>query len=135
MSVTVYVHVQLQNHLTSTCRWKPSLDYCIFCHIQKIQSAKKYLTFSTDAELSYEEFQVSFERRGVTMLYPTIKHTTSNIFQVGKMNREGGGKKIIQRKYKKKDFVTHNSEICAIFIPCLKSCIFNYKFEYKNMKE
>lgn len=51
--------------------------------------------------------------------------TTSNIFQVDKMNMEGGGKKIIQRKFKsereKKYFLIYSSEICAILIPHLKS--------------
>lgn len=51
------------------------------------------------------------------------------------MNREGGGKKIIQRQFKKKDFVICNSEIYTVFIPCLKIYIFNYEFEYKNMKQ
>lgn len=61
----------------------------------------------------YKELQVSFQKGGVATLYPTKMHTTSNIFQVGKMNMEGGGKKIIQRKFKlereKKLFIIQRS--------------------------
>lgn len=35
-----------------------------------------------------------------SLLYPIKMLTTSNIFQVDKINMEGGGKKIIQRRFK-----------------------------------
>lgn len=68
---------------------------------------------------------MSFEKGGVTTLYyPTKMHTASNIFLVGKMNMEGGGKKIIPRKFKlerEKKNLIYSSEICAILIPHLKN--------------
>lgn len=65
-----------------------------------------------------------FKHGGLASLYPTKMHTTSNIFQVGKTNMEGEGKKIIERKIelvKKKKNLMYSSEICAILIPHLKN--------------
>ena len=100
MSVAVSVRAQLQNLLISLRQWNPSLDCCIFAICKRFNQPKNIWTLSTSAETSFEGLQVSFEHGGVTTLYPTEIHTTSNIFQVDKMNREGAGKKIIQRKSK-----------------------------------